>query len=503
MTSKKPNSGGKKFQDRLPNEPEVNVAKKKKAAPRYDKKPSDFNRNTRGTSNSRDDRRGFSDDRPKGRNPYSDTGKPRQGSKRAYTGNEEKKPFTPYNDDRGTANKRNFSSGDKPYAKKRFSNPEDAPRGRKPMGEDRPYAKKRFSNPEDAPRGRKPMGEDRPYAKKRFSNPEDAPRGRKPMGEDRPFKSGRPTKPFSKPYGKKTGFGPSDTRKSNDAPVSKKYFKESNRGPQEPANYKGRGKSFRKATENLATGKLLQEQDEVRLNRYIANSGLCSRREADVMIDQGLVKLNGEVVTQLGIKIKPGDDVRVDGKRINPEKPVYILLNKPKGYITSTSDPDERATVMDLIDLPGKERIYPVGRLDRNTTGVLLLTNDGELAQKLMHPSFEIRKIYKARLDKKPSKEHMLDWVSGVTLEDGPMAFEQIGFVDEEDQSVVGLEVHSGRNRIVRRMFEHFGYEVISLDRVMLGDFDHLKLGRGKWRFLNEKEILYVERLKRAKGKSR
>ncbi len=501
MTSKKPNSGGKKFQDRLPNEPEVNVAKKKKAAPRYNDKPSDFSRNSRGTSKSRDDRSGYGDDRPKSRNSFSDTGKTRQGSKRAYTGNE----------DRGTFKKRDERSGfgdDRPKSRNSYSDTGKPRAGSKRAftgNEERGKERKSFTPYNSEERGtfkkRSFSGPEKPYAKKRFSNPEDAPRGRKPMGDDKPYRSntGRP----AKPYGKKSGFGSSDPRKSNEAPVSKKYFKESNRGPQEPANYKGRGKSFRKATENLATGKLLQEQEEVRLNRYIANSGLCSRREADVMIDQGLVKLNGEVVTQLGIKIKPGDDVRVDGKRINPEKPVYILLNKPKGYITSTSDPDDRATVMDLIDLPGKERIYPVGRLDRNTTGVLLLTNDGELAQKLMHPSFEIRKIYKARLDKKPSKEHMLDWVSGVTLEDGPMAFEQIGFVDEEDQTTVGLEVHSGRNRIVRRMFEHFGYEVISLDRVMLGDFDHLKLGRGKWRFLNEKEILYVERLKRAKGKSR
>jgi len=157
---------------------------------------------------------------------------------------------------------------------------------------------------------------------------------------------------------------------------------------------------------------------------------------------------------------------------------------------------------MDLIDLPGKERIYPIGRLDRNTTGVLLLTNDGELSQKLTHPSFEIKKIYRAKLTRKPSKEHMLQWVEGVDLEDGVMSFEQIGFVDENDPSILGLEIHSGRNRIVRRMFEHFGYEVEALDRVLMGEFDKLKLGRGKWRFLSEKEIGYVERLKRLKPKS-
>ncbi len=264
--------------------------------------------------------------------------------------------------------------------------------------------------------------------------------------------------------------------------------------------YKGSNKEFQKAGESLRKGSDLLSS-EVRLNRYIANSGLGSRREADAMILQGMVLVNGQVVTELGVKVGPKDVIKVSGQRIMPEKPVYILLNKPKGYITTTSDPNERRTVMELIDLPGKERIYPVGRLDRNTTGVLLLTNDGELAQKLTHPSFEIKKIYRAKLHKKPSKEHMLAWVDGVELEDGYMAFTQIGFVDENDPSILGLEVHSGRNRIVRRMFEHFGYEVEALDRVLLGEFDKIKLGRGKWRFLSEKEVNYVERIKRLKPK--
>ena len=264
--------------------------------------------------------------------------------------------------------------------------------------------------------------------------------------------------------------------------------------------YKGSNKEFQKAGDSLRKGSDLMGS-EVRLNRYIANSGLGSRREADAMILQGLVMVNGEVVTELGVKVSPKDVIKVSGQRIMPEKPVYILLNKPKGYITTTSDPEERRTVMDLIDLPGKERIYPVGRLDRNTTGVLLLTNDGDLSQKLTHPSFEIKKIYRAKLHKKPSKEHMLAWVDGIELEDGYMAFTQIGFVDENDPSILGLEVHSGRNRIVRRMFEHFGYEVEGLDRVLLGEFDKIKLGRGKWRFLSEKEVNYVDRIKRMKPK--
>lgn len=265
--------------------------------------------------------------------------------------------------------------------------------------------------------------------------------------------------------------------------------------------YKGSNKELEKAGKDLQKGSDLLKS-EIRLNRYISNSGLCSRREADTFILQGLVTVNGDKITDLGTKVSKKDVVKVDGKRIMPEKPVYILLNKPKGYITTTNDPEGRKTVMDLIDLPGKERIYPVGRLDRNTTGVLLLTNDGEVSQKLTHPSFEIKKIYRAKLNKKPSKEAMLAWVDGVELEDGYMAFEQIGFVDENDPTVLGLEIHSGRNRIVRRMFEHFKYDVEALDRVLLGEFDKIKLGRGKWRFLTDKEIRYIDRLKRTKPKS-
>ncbi len=264
--------------------------------------------------------------------------------------------------------------------------------------------------------------------------------------------------------------------------------------------YKGSNRDFEKAGSHLQKGSELLNTD-IRLNRYISNSGLCSRREADQMILEGLVQVNGNVVNELGTKVSKKDVVKVDGKRIMPEKPIYILLNKPKGYITTTEDPEGRKTVMDLIDLPGKERIYPVGRLDRNTTGVLLLTNDGEFSQKLTHPSFQIKKIYRAKLDRKPSKEHMLAWVEGVELEDGIMTFEQVGFVDENDQTILGLEVHSGRNRVVRRMFEHFKYEVEALDRVLMGEFDKIKLGRGKWRLLNEKETGYIERLKRTKPK--
>lgn len=269
-----------------------------------------------------------------------------------------------------------------------------------------------------------------------------------------------------------------------------------------PKAFKGSKREFHRVSNNLEKSATQSKSNEIRLNRYIANSGICSRREADDLILQGLVRVNGEIVTELGTKVKPHDNVKLEDRKVIPEKPVYIIMNKPKGYITTTDDPDGRKTVMELIDLPGKERIYPIGRLDRNTTGVLLLTNDGEMTQKLMHPSFEIKKVYRATLDRKPSKEHMLQLVEGVELEDGFMAFEQCGFVEEGKETVLGIEIKSGRNRIVRRMFEHFGYEVTALDRVLLGEFDKVKLGRGKWRFLTEKEMNYVDRLKRTKAKA-
>lgn len=468
MTQKKSNSGGKKFQSRMPEEKRVRVVTKT--------------------------------DKPKG------------------SGGKKSKPF-----EKRESFDRSQGPGYPPKrgATKKFGDSTDGFRDRKSYG-NKPADKRSgpYEKREPSERGTGYGYPPKKTGTKKYGDSAETGRDRKPYGKttgdkrtggydrkgpsDRPAGYGYPPKkPGVKKYGDAADTG-TERRSTGRKTPDKKYFKEDKKsrksGPETPDNYKGRRKSYGKASDDLLKGKTLAE-GEVRINRYIANSGMCSRREADVMIEQGLVTLNGVVVTELGGKVVPGDDVRVDGKRINPEKPVYILLNKPKGYITSTSDPSERATVMDLIDLPGKERIYPVGRLDRNTTGVLLLTNDGELAQKLMHPSFEIKKIYKAKLDQRPAKEHMLAWVNGVELEDGFMSFEQIGFVDEEDPNVVGLEVHSGRNRIVRRMFEHFGYDVVSLDRVMLGDFDHLRLGRGKWRFLNDKEIRYVEQLKRMKGK--
>jgi len=232
---------------------------------------------------------------------------------------------------------------------------------------------------------------------------------------------------------------------------------------------------------------------EMRLNRFIANSGVCSRREADKYIAAGLVTVNGEPVTQMGVKVKMSDDVRFDGRRLNAEKKVYILLNKPKDFMTTTQDPHADRTVMDLVKDACDERIYPVGRLDRNTTGVLLLTNDGELSDKLTHPSHKVKKIYQVSLNKPVTKNDVLRIADGVELEDGKIAADAVSFIDPADKTEIGLEIHSGRNRIVRRMFEHLGYKVKKLDRVYFAGLTKKNLPRGRWRILSKKEVQFLK----------
>ena len=229
--------------------------------------------------------------------------------------------------------------------------------------------------------------------------------------------------------------------------------------------------------------------EPIRLNKYLANAGVCSRREADEFITSGAVKVNGEVVTELGTKVKRSDEVLFNENPVSIEKKVYILLNKPKDYVTTSDDPQQRKTVMDLVKDACPERIYPVGRLDRNTTGVLLLTNDGELASKLTHPKFLKKKVYHVFLDKNVSTEDLQKIADGIELEDGEVHADSIEYADEHDHSQVGIEIHSGRNRIVRRIFESLGYRVVKLDRVQFAGLTKKNLRRGDWRFLTEKEV--------------
>ena len=227
----------------------------------------------------------------------------------------------------------------------------------------------------------------------------------------------------------------------------------------------------------------------VRLNKFLANAGVCSRREADEYIQAGNVTVNGEVVKELGTKILRTDVVTFGGRTVTLEKKVYVLLNKPKDYVTTSDDPQQRKTVMDLVKDVCPERIYPVGRLDRNTTGVLLLTNDGDLASKLTHPSFLKKKVYHVFLDKNVTAHDMQQIAEGIELEDGEIHADAIEYPDEHDKSQVGIEIHSGKNRIVRRIFEHLGYRVIKLDRVQFAGLTKKALRRGDWRFLTEKEV--------------
>lgn len=231
----------------------------------------------------------------------------------------------------------------------------------------------------------------------------------------------------------------------------------------------------------------------IRLNKYIAQSGICSRREADNYIIKGKVKVNGKIETQLGAKVSISDEVVLNGKKINPEKNVYILLNKPKGYVTTLSDPFAKDTVMDLVKNACNERIYPVGRLDKNTTGLLLLTNDGDLTKKLTHPKYEKHKIYHVFLDKNLAEKDFLLLAEGINLEDGFIKVDEINYTTEENKKNIGVEIHSGRNRIIRRMFEHIGYKVIKLDRVYFAGLTKKNLPRGKWRYLTDREIAILK----------
>lgn len=226
------------------------------------------------------------------------------------------------------------------------------------------------------------------------------------------------------------------------------------------------------------------------LNKYVAHGGLCSRRDAAVWVKEGKITVNGEVVTDPGFKVSPTDIVKAGNKKVTPSRNfVYILLNKPKDYITTSEDPQGRKTVLDLVRTATDERVYPVGRLDRNTSGVLLLTNDGDLAQKLSHPKHEVKKVYEVRLDRALTKGDMDKIASGITLEDGFVAPDVIAYADIKDKSIIGIEIHSGRNRIVRRIFEHMKYDVKGLDRVMFAGLTKKDVQRGRWRLLKEKEI--------------
>lgn len=283
----------------------------------------------------------------------------------------------------------------------------------------------------------------------------------------------------------------------NDAPPRKGSFGNQEQGKRysrrpRTADYNPHAKySMKKQIEYKE--KHYDPNEPIRLNRFLANAGVCSRREADTLIQAGVIKVNGSVVTELGTKVLRSDEVMFHDQTLSIEKKVYVLLNKPKNFVTTSDDPQNRKTVMDLVKNCCRERIYPVGRLDRSTTGVLLLTNDGELASKLTHPQYLKKKIYHVFLDKKVTAADIRQIADGITLEDGEIHADAIDYASDNDKKQVGIEIHSGRNRIVRRIFEHLGYHVVKLDRVYFAGLTKKRLKRGDWRFLTEQEVQMLQ----------
>lgn len=252
--------------------------------------------------------------------------------------------------------------------------------------------------------------------------------------------------------------------------------------------------SRKPARPRTGAGQRKAEPEPLRLNKYIANSGICSRREADKLIEKGEITVNGKPAKELGTKVKPSDKVAWKGKVLRPEKKLFVLLNKPRDYVTTTKDPHAEKTVMDFFKDKISERIYPVGRLDKDSTGLLLFTNDGEIARKLSHPSQQKKKIYHVTLNKVITKADMEKLATGIELEEGIIAVDAVAYAKEDDKSQIGIEIHTGQNRVIRRMMENLGYRVKKLDRVYYAGLTKKNLPRGKWRFLSEKEINMLRR---------
>ncbi|MDR2885292.1 MAG: pseudouridine synthase [Rikenellaceae bacterium] len=391
-------------------------------------------------------------------------------------------------------------------------------RGPKPEGE--PAAPRRDIHSEKSrftPRGESPYEGNR---REKYS--EGSPRPYKPREERRDFNPSAPRKPYEprkdydpnaprKPYegGARRSFNPNFDKDNRPVGVMKperKYGEgrdDERRGPSRgskpygakgPKPYGSRDKKQFKGAhveytkDNYPRFEAAPSKGPVRLNRFIATSGVCSRREADELIAKGGVTVNGQVVTEMGYKVNMTDDVRLNGERLQGEKKVYILMSKPKGFVTTMEDPHAERTVIDLIKGQCQERVYPVGRLDKNSLGVLLITNDGDLTKRLTHPSYSKKKIYQVGLDKALTKADLEKIAAGIELEDGPIAADAIDWVSESKKEI-GIEIHSGRNRIVRRIFESLGYQVFKLDRVYFAGLTKQRLKRGAWRFLTPKEV--------------
>jgi len=446
---------------------------KREGAERPFRKSGSFGSRTEGPS--RFGKKPFSGEGKEGDKPFrksSSFGKSEGGtgfSKKPFqkrdAGSGDEKPF------RRSSDRGERSEGPARFEKKPFQKRESE------GGEKKPFRRSddRGERSEGPPRFDK-----KAFQKRDFDKKEDKPfQKRESKSFDaRPEKTERPKRSFEGNAGEEKPFQKSD---SYGLPYKRKAFD------------KVRDIKSTKRAKDEAKSK--SDSDLIRLNKYIANSGVGSRREADELIKMGLVTVNGETITEMGHKVKITDEVRYEGKRLKAEKPVYILLNKPKGFITTTDDPQDRNTVMNLVASAGKERIYPVGRLDRNTTGLLLLTNDGDLADKLTHPSYNVKKIYRVELDKPLTKNDFIKIKEGVHLEEGKAMVDDLAVVGDDNQTI-GIELHIGWNRIVRRIFESLGYEVVKLDRVAYAGLDKKDLNRGQWRFLKPEEVVTLKHFK-------
>jgi 23S rRNA pseudouridine2605 synthase len=390
-------------------------------------------------------------------------------------------------------------SSDRPYTPR-------APRA--DDGERQPYKREESSDRPYTPRApREEGGERRAYngkpfkprvPRQEFDGGENTPTPYRRDGGDFEPRPARESKPSFEPSEERRSFTPREEGARKTKFSQRETFKSRNRHDEAPAftpQYKlDRYKERAPAKIQKKIAQTERRGDEVRLNRFIANAGICSRRDADKLIEAGEIKVNNKVVTEMGYQVNPTDVVKYGNRRLNREKPAYVLLNKPKDFLTTTEDPQDRKTVMELVKNAGEARIYPVGRLDRNTTGLILLTNDGELADKLTHPSNEIEKIYQAELDKPLTDEDFEKIKAGLTLEDGEIKVDDLAKVTP-DGYVIGVKIHSGKNRIVRRIFEHLGYEVTKLDRTTFAGLTKKDLPRGSWRYLTERELVKLKYL--------
>ncbi|MFM2156442.1 MAG: Ribosomal large subunit pseudouridine synthase [Bacteroidota bacterium] len=457
----------------------------------------------RSFSRDNDDRpkRSFSrdnDDRPKRSFSRDNDDRP----KRAFSRDNDEKPKRSYSRDNDDRPKRTFSRDNDEKPKRSFSRDNDE-RPKRSFSRDNDERPKRSFSRDNDERPKRAFSRDNDEKPKRSFSRDNDDRPKRAFSRDndeKPKRSysrdndDRPKRAFSRDNDEKPKRSYS---KDEDRP--KRSYNKSDKGESKRGYSAGR-EEFRSKKSQRGT---FTENGAIRLNRYISMAGICSRREADEMILAGVVSVNGVVVTELGTKVEAGDDIRYNGERLKNETHRYILLNKPKDYITTMEDPNARKTVMELISGACRERVYPVGRLDRLTTGLLLFTNDGELAKVLTHPSSLVRKIYHVELSKNVKASDLKLIAEGVELEDGFMQVDQVAYDgDGTDKKMVGLQIHSGKNRIVRRIFEHLGYEVVKLDRVMFAGLTKKDLPRGRYRSLTETEVGMLKMIspKRMKG---